>query len=81
MAALEIAELALVAAEKAAELIEQAIETAKAGDDARALEQLDEALAHFDAGSSPARAALAKVKADTDAEIAEKFDTGGEPTT
>jgi hypothetical protein len=68
-----IATLVITGAEKAAELAKAALDAYREHDDEKALALLDEALAHFDAGSAGVRVALEAVKARIQARIDAKF--------
>jgi hypothetical protein len=72
--AIGIATAVLDIASVVTKLASEAIEASRAGDDATALAKLDEAQAHFDAGSSAAKVALDRVKTEISDLINEKFD-------
>lgn len=69
----------LTAGAEVAKLAAASIEAAKAGDDAKSLELLDQAIAKQEAGLSAARAELDAVKQRVAARIAAKFDTTDKP--
>jgi ketopantoate hydroxymethyltransferase len=69
----------LGASAEIAKLAAAAIEAAKADDDAKALELLDQAVTKQEAGISAARAELEAVKQRVAARIDAKFDTSGTP--
>lgn len=73
---LTIAALIIEAASKGATLAAQAIESSQAGYDAKALDLLDQAIAHFEDSASPIRAKLDATKAKVAQAIKDKFPNG-----
>jgi hypothetical protein len=77
MVGLDIAGRVLDGAEKVASLARQAIEAFQNNDDSKALELLNEAISHYEAGAPGARAELEAVKARVQTRIDGRFPPGG----